>query len=85
MAFVEFQNVTTHKHRVVKKREFTLSEADELLRNDVYSMVVIPDRNKPGSISVHFYEDGYYSFEVNNLRDTDVKFLYATYPRSIKR
>lgn len=81
MAFVNFQNVTTHKHRVVKKREFTLSEADKLLRNDVYSMVVIPCRNNPGHVDIHFYnDDGYYSFEVNNLLDSDVKYLYKIYP-----
>ena len=81
MASVDFQNVTTHKHRVVKKREFTLSEADKLLRNDVYSLVVIPNRNHPGKVNAHFYSDtGYYSFEVNNIEDGDVKYLYKTYP-----
>lgn len=81
MAFVDFQNVTTHKHRVVKKREFTLSEADKLLRNDVYSMIVVPNCNSPCKVNVHFYnDDGYYSFEVNDLLDSDVKYLYKTYP-----
>lgn len=65
----------------MKKREFTLSEADKLLRNDVYSLVVIPNRNYPGKVNTHFYDDtGHYSFEVNNIEDADVKYLYKTYP-----
>lgn len=86
MAFVNFQNITTHKRRVAKKCEFTLSEADKLLREDVYSMTVIPNRNDPGHVNIHFYNDeGYYSFEVNNLLDSDVKYLYATYPMLYNR
>lgn len=81
MAFVEFQNITTHKKRVFKQRVLTLSEADKLLREDVYSMAIVLSSTKKGAVNAVFYNDeGHYSFEVHNLTPADTNMLYKVYP-----
>lgn len=81
MASVDFQNVTTHKHHVVKKRVLTLSEADKELREDVHTISYGSENNKPGFCFAHFFDDkGCYSFEIHNLRLSDVQMMLKIYP-----
>ena len=61
-----------------KRRVLTLSEADKILRDDVYYLAT---HQFNGKFQVVVYDVNVkYSFEIDNLTPFDVEMLYKTYP-----
>lgn len=61
-----------------ERRVLTLSEADKILREDVYFMA---SHQLCGKFQVVVYDsDVKYAFEIDNLTPFDVQMLYKTYP-----